>query len=339
MLRTRFQPVTRRFDQWWTRQSSSTRALPGYLSHAFANYWSYGSRQAAALSYYAIFSVFPLSLLTTILISQIVGPVFAEQQLTLALQPFLPPSSSDTLLLFQTNVQQAIEQGGSLTVIAILFLIWSGLGLFSNITAALDFIFHVPSSRSLWSQRLVAAMMAVALIVLLVTSFVTSAVMGLISALLFNPPNIWISIGTFFLPLGLDMMIFALLFRYVPARRVYWDAVWPAAIVGAVGWEIAKTGFSWFLNNVANYQFVYGAIATGIILLFWAYLIASIFLLSAEICAQLNEWLLDQHWQHEAQRFLEGKATPRLSSQAADGDPSVDLVTAESSIPAETPKT
>jgi uncharacterized BrkB/YihY/UPF0761 family membrane protein len=114
------------------------------------------------------------------------------------------------------------------------------------------------------------------------------------------------------------MMIFALLFRYVPARRVYWDAVWPAAIFGAIGWEIAKTGFSWFLNNVANYQFVYGAIAAGIILLFWAYLIASIFLLSAEICAQLNEWLLDQHWQDEAQRFLEGKATPRLPSETVE---------------------
>lgn len=320
MLRTRFQPVARRFDEWWTRQSSSARALPGYLSQALANFWSYGSRQAAALSYYAIFSVFPLSLLITILVSQIVGPVFAEQQLTLALQPFLPPASNDTLQLFQTNVQQAIEQGGSLTLIAILFLIWSGLGLFSNITSALDFIFHVPTSRSLWSQRLIAALMALALIALLVTSFVTSAVLGLISTL-FSPPNIWISIGTFFLPLGLDMMIFALLFRYVPARRVYWDAVWPAAIFGAVGWEIAKTGFGWFLNNVANYQFVYGAIAAGIILLFWAYLIASIFLLSAEICAQLNEWLLDQHWQDEAQRFLEGKATPRLSSQVADNEP------------------
>lgn len=318
MLQTRFQNVTQRFDKWWTRQTSSTRALPSYIGRALANYWRYGSRQAAALSYYAIFSVFPLSLLTTILVSRLVGPVFAEQQLTLALQPFLPPASTQTLELFQTNIQQAIEQGGSFTLIAIIFLLWSGLGLFSNITAALDFIFHVPSSRSLWRQRLVALGMAIALMLLLVTSFVTSAVLGLISALLLNPPSIWISIGAFFLPLGLDMMIFALLFRYVPARRVYWDAVWPAAIFGAIGWEIAKTGFSWFLNNVANYQFVYGAIAAGIILLFWAYLIASIFLLSAEICAQLNEWLLDQHWQDETHRYLEGKATPRLSRSIDD---------------------
>ncbi|HLU11656.1 MAG TPA: YihY/virulence factor BrkB family protein [Oceanobacillus sp.] len=317
MLRTRFQHAAQRFDQWWTRQSSSTRALPSYLARALANYWRYGSRQAAALSYYAIFSVFPLSLLATILVSRLVGPVVAQQQLTLALQTFLPPSSTATLELFQTNVQKAIDQGSSFTLIAILFLMWSGLGLFSNITSALDFIFHVPSSRSLWSQRLIALVMALVLIALLVTSFVTSAVLGFISTVLLNPPSVWISIGAFFLPLGLDMMIFALLFRYVPARKVYWDAVWPAAIFGAIGWEIAKTGFGWFLSYV-DYQFVYGAIAAGIVLLFWAYIIASIFLLSAEICAQLNEWLLDQHWQDEAQRFLEGKAVARLPSQQTD---------------------
>jgi len=85
-----------------------------------------------------------------------------------------------------------------------------------------------------------------------------------------------------------------LLFRYVPARHVYWDAVWPAALIGAIGWEVAKTIFGWYLGNVANYQFVYGGIATGIVLLFWAYLIAWLFLFSAELCARLNEWLIQQ---------------------------------------------
>jgi uncharacterized BrkB/YihY/UPF0761 family membrane protein len=36
---------------------------------------------------------------------------------------------------------------------------------------------------------------------------------------------------------------------------------------------------------------VYGGIAAVIILMLWAYLIASIFLLSAELCAELDAWL------------------------------------------------
>ena len=133
--------------------------------------------------------------------------------------------------------------------------------------------------------------MTLILIALVGASFVTSAAQRLLNALLLERPSVWITIGVYFLPFALNMVIFALLFRYVPARAVKWDAVWPAAIVGALGWELAKSSFGWYLNNVANYQFVYGSIATVIVLLFWAYLVAAIFLFSAELCARLNDWL------------------------------------------------
>lgn len=316
MLRSRFERYYEQANHWWATNPAMTRALPGYLRRAVANFASYGLRQAAALSYYAIFSIFPLTLLIAILISRIVGPVVGTSNATMpigiGIEPFLPPSASQLLQVIQENLAQAVEQGASFSILAVLGLIWSGLGLFSNITTSLDFIFHVPSNRSLWRQRLTAVMMALVLVVLIATSFLTSAVLRLVSALLLERPSAWISVATIFLPLGLNMVIFALLFRFVPSRRVHWDAVWPAAIFGAVGWELAKTAFGWYLLNVANYQFIYGTLSAGIVLLFWAYLIASIFLLSAEFCAQLNEWLLDRHWQQETEQYLEGKAAPRL---------------------------
>jgi membrane protein len=95
--------------------------------------------------------------------------------------------------------------------------------------------------------------------------------------------------------------------------------VWPAAIFGAIGWELAKIGFSWYLTNVANYQFIYGSIATAIVLLFWAYLLASLFLLSAEFCAQLNEWILENNWHKESDHYLQGTAVPVQPSALPPG--------------------
>lgn len=317
MLRSRFDQYAHQVNRWWQTNPAMTRALPSYLHRAISNFLSYGLRQAAALSYYAIFSIFPLTLLMAIVITRVVGPIVGNSAATapigLGIEPFLPPAASQLLTLIQENVAQAVEQGASFSIIAVIGLIWSGLGLFSNITTALDFIFHVPSNRSLWRQRLTAVIMAVVLVVLITLSFVTSGVLRLLSALLLERPSVWVNVGSIFLPLGLDLVIFALLFRYVPGRRVHWDAVWPAAIFGAAGWELAKTAFGWYLLNVANYQFIYGTLSTGIVLLFWAYLISSIFLLSAEFCAQLNEWLLDRHWQKESEQFLEGKASARVS--------------------------
>ena len=278
-------------EQWWEQRDLETRSLLKHVWRALTNFGRYGTRQAAALAYYTIFSIFPLTLLLTIGVSRLLGTAVAQEQISSALGFFLPESS--TIELLQNSINQALQQNTSFGLLAILGLVWSGLGLFSNIMIALDVIFHVPQSRSIWRQRFVAIIMIGILIVLITASFVTSGGLALLSALLLNQPGTWLSIAAVFLPLSLNMMIFLLLFRYAPARAVHWDAIWPAALVGGAGFELAKRGFSWYLANLANYQVVYGGIATVIILLFWAYVLASIFLFSAELCAQLNIWLED----------------------------------------------
>ena len=307
--------------QRWEKFSPSTRALPRHLGRAVINFMRLGSQRAASLSYYAVFSIFPLVLLLAVAIGTLVGPAVAQEQIVRGLQLFLPEETATEL---QGTLSDALQQRTEFGLVAVLFLVWSSTGLFSNITGALDSIFRVPAARSIWRQRLLALLMGVTLVILVVASFVTSGVLRLVSVLLLDRPNIWVTIGTVFLPLGLSIVIFALLFRYVPARHVHWDAVWPAAMFGAIGWEFAKSGFEWYLTNLADYSVIYGGIATGIVLLFWAYLIASIFLFSAELCARLNEWVIEQLEQERLDRERQRIAIYFRESPAnilVDGDP------------------
>ena len=298
----KFRQQIHNLNEWWLKQEDATRELPVYLRQAVSNFFGSGTRQAATLAYYAIFSIFPLTLLFAVLIGRILGPVTAQTQIANALGLFLP---ADTAGLLRQNITDALNQSESFTLIALAGLLWSALGLFSNITFSLDVVFAVSARRSLWRQRLVALAMTLILVVLVTASFVTSAVLRLISASLLGQQSSWLTIGTIFLPLGLNMVIFALLFRYVPAREVHWDAVWPAAIFGAVGWELAKSGFVWYTSTIANFQFIYGGIATAIVLLLWAYLIAAIFLFSAELCSQLNQWFIARHERELRQLVIE----------------------------------
>lgn len=275
--------------QWWKNRTLRTQMLPVHLRKAVSNYLRYGGQRGAALSYYAVFSIFPLTLLFTVVISGLLGSRMAEEQILQALDLFLP--DPETTQLLANNISRAAEQGTSFGVVAIIGLLWSGLGFFSNVSTSLDMIFRVPKGRSLWRQRLVALGMTLTLVVLVATSFLISGLLWLLSVMVPNLPSFWINFAPLLLPISLNLMIYVLLFRYVPARPMLWDAIWPAAILGAVGWELAKAGFSWYLRNLANYQLVYGSIATVIVLLFWAYLLATVFLFSAELCAQLHEWL------------------------------------------------
>ncbi len=291
-MRKFIQTLQKLAQQWWAEHDLATRLLPLYMWRAVTNFSRYGASRAAALAYYTIFSLFPLTLLLAIAINNILGAAAAQQQITSALLLFVPQEGASDLI---DSINQALDQNRSFGLLAIAGLVWAGLGLFSNVTASLDLIFRVPTSRSIWRQRLVAVAMIVVLIVLVSASFITSGVLSLISALLVSRPSIWVTVASVFVPLGVNMMIFVMLFRFVPARRVHWDAVWPAALFGAVGWELAKAGFSWYLRNLSNFQVIYGSIATVIVLLFWAYLLSSVFIFSAELCAQLNEWFTRLH--------------------------------------------
>lgn len=282
-------PTLQYMSRWWSALPPSTRALPRHLFRAVKNFTDYGMRTAAALTYYAVFSVFPLTLLVAVVVSDVLGPTVAREQIAQALILFLPDETA-TINLVQANIEQALEQSGSFGLLALVGLSWSALGLFSNLTSALDRIFEVPASRSLWVQRFLAFLMTIVLILLIGMSFITSGVLQLVDTLFLSSPSVWIRIGTLFLPFGLNMVIFVMLFRYVPARHVNWDAVWPAAILGGIGLELAKAAFAWYLTNLANFQIVYGSIATVIVLMLWAYVTAGIFLVSAEICSQLNLW-------------------------------------------------
>jgi membrane protein len=297
--------------RWWLRQSEATRTLPYHLWRALVNFKNHGGRHAAALAYYFVFSVFPLTLLLAATISGLLGPAVAQEQVSTGLELFLPQR---TVALLQDNLAEAMNQSQSFGLVAVGGLMWSALGLFSNLTSSLETIFRVPVGRSLWRQRVLAFAMTFILIILVIASFVAS---GLLRLILLLDTSLWITIAITFLPLGLNMVIFALLFRYIPARRVSWDAIWPAAVFGAVGWELAKIAFVWYLDNLANFSVVYGGIATVIALMLWAYLLASILLISAEICAQLDIWLIanrdDEMWNPR----LESGEVPHLPSEVS----------------------
>lgn len=292
------QYITGQLGKIWRRLPTSLRQILTHSGRALFNFREYGARQAAAITYYALFATFPLILLLAIGAGRILGPAVAQKQIADALSLVLP---AQALSEIQRSLEQAILQGAPFVVVALLGLLWSSLGLFANLTAALDFIFRASSERGVWQQQLTAFAMSVVFIFLMGVSFLTSAALQLVSVFLLNTTSTWLTIGITFLPAGLNMVIFVLLFRFIPRQTVYWDAIWPAALLGATGWELTKWVFRWYLSTVANYQFVYGVFFTAIVLFLGAYVVMAITLFSAEICAQMNEWITGQRQQPLAQ--------------------------------------
>lgn len=255
---------------------------------AVKNFFSRDMREAAALSYYALFSLFPLSLLVIVIIGQIVGPVATKNQVEDFLSFFLP---GDTATELNRTLNRFVDEGGTISAFAVIGLMWSALGLFSNLESALSRMFRDTQSRSFVQKRIVGVLMIIALGVLLIANIVTSLLFSVLNLLFLNQGNIWLSIGGFFIPFGFSMGIFAMLYRWIPRNKVGWDAIWPAALVGGVAWELAKRLFGWYLERLDNLTLVYGSLTTVIIFMLWTFYTSCIILLCAEFCVSLHDWL------------------------------------------------
>lgn len=99
---------------------------------------------------------------------------------------------------------------------------------------------------------------------------------------LIRPINIAISFG-------LLVLIFALIYRYLPDTRMQWKVTWVGAIVTAVLF-IAGRYIIGLMLGIANIGVMYGAAGSAVIFLLWVFYSSIILFFGAEITQQYAEY-------------------------------------------------
>ena len=83
------------------------------------------------------------------------------------------------------------------------------------------------------------------------------------------------------LGLVITVVLFAMIYKYVPREQLMWGDVWLGSLVTTVLFTIGKLIIVVYLGRVA-FTSAYGAAGSFIVLLLWVYYSAQIFLLGAE---------------------------------------------------------
>ena len=92
----------------------------------------------------------------------------------------------------------------------------------------------------------------------------------------------------FLISIGLITGLIALIYRYLPARRLAWRPILWGALVTALLFHLGRWGISLYLSR-ATQPTAFGAAASFVALLLWLYYSAQIFLLGAEFTACLGK--------------------------------------------------
>jgi len=72
------------------------------------------------------------------------------------------------------------------------------------------------------------------------------------------------------------------LYHYIPSNRPKWRHIWLGALLAAIGFELVRFGFVWWVKHVAQYNLVYGPISSVIVLLMFIYFTAWVLLFFAK---------------------------------------------------------
>jgi membrane protein len=242
------------------------------------------SNRAAAISYYALLSLFPL-LLGLIAIFGLFLPSESVRADVISLVTQYFPGSGD---FFQNNIPGIIGLRGAFGIISILGLFWSASGVFSVMSQTINKAWDIEYRHPFYIRKPREIAMALSTGFLLLLSISVSAFIAFLGRIDLPLSDLLVSISTVTFAFLVSLIVFSVLYKAVPITWISWRYVWPGALLSTFLFEIAKTLFVFYLNRYSNLDKIYGSIGSVIALLVWVYYSAFILVLGAEFNAMIS---------------------------------------------------
>jgi YihY family inner membrane protein len=223
--------------------------------------------QAAAMTYYGVFSLFPLILLFMSLAGLALQSNQTAQEQIMNVVVGLLPQGQDAL---RKRIGDVIQAKGAAAGIGLLTLLWGALGWFQVIDTNINRIWGVSKPRSFIVGKLFAVLMIVAIGGVAMLSFGATAAINLLAGFTNAIPGsatVWQAAVSALSVLTMALAFF-ILYRFAPQRRIQVGDVWPAVLTTAVLWEITRRALAIYLERTDMVS-GYGPIGAAMALLFW----------------------------------------------------------------------
>lgn len=264
------------------------------LSKCAARYWSSdnASTTGAALAFFSAFSLAPLLIILLTVVAVIVGKNAAYGQIGAQLQGLFGQATAKVLLNAMKSSQQT--QGLVATFTSIVTLLIGATTVLAALEEALQKIWGGTVAASVgirgWVRtRFLSLGFILTLGFLLLVSLTVTTVLSGVRAQYAPQAAVVGLIGVvdFIISMMLVSSLFALIYRYMPTRRLPWKVVLTGGVLTAVLFDAGRWLIGLYLAHSTQAS-AFGAASSFVALLLWLYYTAQIFLFGAEFTACLG---------------------------------------------------
>lgn len=245
---------------------------------------------AAALSFYAIFSLPPFS----ILLFSVAASVFQDSTAKTQLYDFLNEIiGSNAAHLLSDNLASVARESQPVvtTVVSVVALLFTSSSVFSTLQHVLNQVFGIPEHHAqrhalllFLRRRLIAVAVILLLSVALIASMLLDAAIALLSGwmarhLRFAPEELpWLGsqvISLFFL-----WMLCLVLYRVLPDSKIPWPQSCTGALLSVLLFALAKLPIRAYLSDT-HPENIYHAAGSIVIMMIWIHCASGALLLGA----------------------------------------------------------
>jgi membrane protein len=253
------------------------------------------THHAAALTYYALMSLFP-SLLLAISLLGLIGQYPATYDAIISYLHRVAPA--DVLVPLDHSLRAALRSkgtAGTTLALSVVVVLYGTTGALEASRRALNVVFEARSGRSFLRRKAIDSASTLVLMVLILVCLVLAFIGGRFAADLLGfvglgstAARVW---GLVRWPAAVlvAMLVFSFLYYVIPDvqhRSFRW--ITPGGVVGVLLWLAASYGFSTYLRSVGHVSAAYGTFTGAIVLVSWLWLTNVALLFGAELNAEIE---------------------------------------------------
>lgn len=253
--------------------------------------------------------IIPLILIVFWILGNFLSSEEMELQIITLINTIIPYDdyANFTKEIIFSRVYEVIEFKNIAGIVGFAGLFFAASGFFSSMRTVLNKINGTDIDINIFLGKLRDFLVILIAILLFFTSVLLFPLLELLKSIaastpylqFFNNP-IFQNIFTILFSLLLMTLLNFLFYTFIPTVKIKKRAALVGALWAAVLWVGAKTAFGYYLSHFQTWGKIYGAYALLIVIAFWIYFTAALFIIGAEIGKLFDERLKERIAQNKS---------------------------------------
>lgn len=253
-------------------------------------------RLASTTAYFSVFAMAPIVIIIMSATGLLMGQEEIQEKVFAELNSLIGEQGTNLIENIVENYQDTQRSIWG-TIIGFAIFIFSSTSLFVVLQRSINYIWRIRSKPSkslvkLLKDRILSMGLVMSLGFLIIISLLIDTALAFLRDYLADRFQeltiIVIKTGNFIVSFGIIMLVFAMIFKFLPDARIKWKVTWTGAFITTLLFILGKAMIGLFISR-SDIGIMYGAAGSIFIILLWVFYSSIIFFFGAEITQQYAE--------------------------------------------------